>query len=155
MKKTIQIQNPNIIKKDKEKTVTSGKTIAVSFSLVACLENLPQQFGFFVETLKKIKQDNYSKFELILVNNSTSDDILQVIENDEIFKAFQSQNMLKIINSDNNNTKTQAIALGITEATKDNVLVFDFEKLNNSSNINDLFNQKKDLTDKIGIPVLS
>lgn len=153
MKKTIQIQNPNIIKKDKEKTVISGKTIAVSFSLVACLENLPQQFGFFVETLKKIKQDNYSRFELILVNNSTSDEILQVIENDEIFKAFQSQNMLKIINSDNNNTKTQAIALGITEATKDNVLVFDYEKLNNSFNINDLFNQKKDLTDKIGIPV--
>ncbi len=153
MKKTIQIQNPNINKKEKEKPVASGKTIAVSFSLIACLQNLPTQFGFFVETLKKIKQENYSKFELILINNATSSDILQIVENDEIFKAFRSQNLLKIVSSEIEIAKTQAISLGIAEASKENVLVFDYEKLNNSFNINDLFNQRKDLTDKIGVLV--
>ena len=153
MKKTIQIQNPNINKKEKEKTITTSKSIAVSFSLIASLQNLPSQFGFFVETLKKIKQENYSRFELILINNATSKEILQVVENEEIFKAFREQNLLKIVNSDTEIAKTQAITLGIAEASKENVLVFDYEKLNNSFNINDLFNQKKDLSDKIGIPV--
>jgi tetratricopeptide (TPR) repeat protein len=153
MKKTIQIQNPNINKKEKEKTFTTSKVNALSFSLVAPLLNLSKQFGFFVETLKKIKQENYSKFELILVNNATSKEILQLIENEDIFKVFREQNILKILNSTVEITKIQAITLGITEASKENVLVFDFEKLNNSFNINDLFNQRKDLSDKIGVPV--
>jgi len=153
MKKTIQIQNPNIKKKNIDNIQTSAKSVAVSFSLVAPLLNLPAPFGFFVETLKKIKQENYAKFELILINNATSNEIMQIVENEEIFKAFRSQNLLKIVNSDTEIAKTQAITLGISEVSKENVLVFDYEKLNNSFNINDLFNQKKDLTDKIGITV--
>ena len=153
MRKTIQYQNPNVIKKDKVKETVSTSLKQIPFSIIVPVKDQNEQVNHFAETLKKIKQENYSKFEVIVVNNNASQEVLSVFETNDIFKTLKDQQLLKIINPDSAIDKTKAIYLGITNASKENVLVFDIDKLNNSFNINDLFSAKKDLRDKIGIPV--
>ncbi len=151
MSKTIQYKNPNTNKKVGEKENIPTK--AISFSMVVPLQAQQNEMIHFIETLKKIKQENYAKLELILVENQASAEVLQTIEQSDIFRTFKEQNVVKLIKTENLVKKAKAIQLGIENASKDFVLVFDIEKLNNSFNINDLFAAKKDLTNKIGIPV--
>lgn len=153
MSKTIQYKNPNIIKKVNEKENVNTPAKAITFSIIVPLNAQHNQLAFFLESIKKIKQENYAKFELILVNNECSNEMIQTIEQDEIYKSLSAQNVVKIYKTSGLLKKAKAIQFGIKNATKDFVLVFDIDRLNNSFNINDLFSIKKELIAKIGIPV--
>jgi len=62
MSKTIQYKNPNINKKIGEKDVAATKNL--SYSLVVSLHDQQNEILHFIDCLKKIKQDFYSKFEI-------------------------------------------------------------------------------------------
>jgi tetratricopeptide (TPR) repeat protein len=150
MSKTIHYKNPNLNKKTGDKEITPNKNH--SYSTIVVLQEHQNQLPNFIECLKKIKQDFYSKFELILVDNQATAALIQKLENEDIFKTLTAQNLVKIVKPTSLLKKAKAIQFGIENATKEMILVLDIDRLNNSFNINDLFNFKKDLKNKVGIP---
>ncbi|MCX6232253.1 MAG: tetratricopeptide repeat protein [Bacteroidetes bacterium] len=151
MSKTIQYKNPNLNKKTGDKEIVTNKNL--SYSMVVVIQEQHNQLFHFIECLKKIKQDYYSKFEFILVDNQASAAIIQKLETEEIFKTLTAQNLVKVVKTKSLLKKVKAFQAGIENATKDVVLVFDIDKLSNSFNINDLFSFKKDITGKVGVAV--
>ncbi len=151
MSKILQYKNPHLNKKNGEKENIASRV--VSFSMIVPLTNQQHQLAHFVETLKKIKPENFAKFELILVDNHASDEVMQFIQQNEWLKTLKEQTLVKIVKIPTHVKKAKAIQSGIAHASKEFVLIFDIDRLNNSFNINDLFTAKKDLTHKVGIPV--
>ncbi len=145
MSKSIKYSNPNFNKKTPEKEVVAQKPITLS--LVVPINQQKEQIPFFIESLKKIKPEYLSKLELVLVNQQTNQTLLQ----SDIIASFKEQNILKTVNG--SSAKSKSIALGIAEATKEFVLVLDIDHLSNILNINEFFNEKRDLSNAVVAPV--
>jgi len=150
MGKIIQIKNPNIQKK--EKNSTPLKIQNIKFSLIVPLVSSGEAFIRFLESLRKLKQENYSKIELVLVDYKNDDNILKTLEQEQFYKELSSNNSLKIINSDKEPFKSKSIKNGIKNANHDLVCIFDYENLIGTFNINDFFNIKNDISGKVAIP---
>jgi len=150
MGKIIQVKNPNILKKEKNSTVLKSQNI--KFSLIVPLVNSLEAFQKWLESMRKIKQENYSKIELILLNDQSDRDIIKTLEQEQFYKELSEQNSLKVISADTGLSKSKAIEIGIKNSKYDLVCIFDYQKLTGTFNINDFFNIKNDISNKVAIP---
>lgn len=145
MSKSIKYSNPNFNKKAPEKEVVAQKPITLS--LVVSINQQKEQIPFFIESLKKIKPEFLSKLELILVNQQANETLMQ----SDVIVSYKEQNVLKTLNG--SASKSKSTAMGIAEATKEFVLVLDIDPLSNIVNINEFFNEKRDLSNAVVAPV--
>lgn len=151
MGKTIQVKNTNILKKDKN--FNPSKIYNINFSLIVPLVNSIEALNRWIETMRKLKQENYSKIELVLIDYSNDNKLLNNIEQEQFYKDLLSRNSVKVIKEENVRSKSKAIEKGIANAAFETVCVFDYENLTGTFNINDFFGLKKDISGKIGVPV--
>lgn len=97
------------------------KTSAYPISVLICAKNEAENLKRF---LPKIINQNYSSFEIVLINDASYDDSLDIME------SFQEQHKhIKIVNVENNEAfwgnKKYALTLGIKAATHDYLLFCD------------------------------
>lgn len=103
-------------KKQKKKLVKE-----IPISVIICAKNEAENLQKF---LPYIIEQNYSDFEIVLINDASSDETLEIME------AFQSQNSnIKIINVENIEAfwgnKKYALTLGIKAAKNEHLLFTD------------------------------
>ena len=102
-----------------KKENTKKETIPVS--VIICAKNEAENLEKF---LPSIINQNHPNFEIVLINDASSDETLEVMEN---FK--EKNNNIKIVNVQNNESfwgnKKYALTLGIKTATYENLLFTD------------------------------
>jgi len=102
----------------KEKKVSTEQ---IPISIIVCAKNEAENLQEF---LPSIINQKYSNFELVLINDASSDDTL------EVMKSFKEQHAnIKIVNVKNNEAfwgnKKYALTLGIKVATNEHLLFTD------------------------------
>ena len=102
----------------------------VSISIIVCAKNEEENIKKFIPHLAN---QNYPNFEIILIDDASSDETL------EIFEAFEKQyHNIKLVKVANNEAfwgnKKFALTLGIKSATKDYLLFTDADCYPNSEN---------------------
>lgn len=109
-----------------------GKKFEVPVSVILCARNEAKNI---IKNLPLILSQEYSNFELILINDGSSDDTLTIFET---FKdEYNSQIPIKIVNVAHNEkfwgNKKFALSLGIKSATHEHLLFIDADCWPNST----------------------
>lgn len=104
-----------------DKKSTNQKSVALPISVIVCAKNEAQNLKEFLPSI--IEQD-YPNFEIVLINDASSDDTLEIME------GFQKLNQhIKIINVENIEAfwgnKKYALTLGIKGAKHEQLLFTD------------------------------
>ncbi|WP_310554465.1 glycosyltransferase [Flavobacterium sp.] len=99
-------------------------------SVIVCAKNEEENVSNYIPLLLK---QNYPNFELVLINDASSDETLEVLE------GFEKNNAnVKLIKVENNEAfwgnKKFALTLGIKSATHDNLLFIDADCYPDSEN---------------------
>ena len=103
--------------KNKQKSVSN----LVPISVVVCAKNEAKNLQ---KNLPHILEQKYSNFEVVLINDASSDETL------EVMKSFQKKHTnIKLVNVENNENfwgnKKYALTLGIKAATNEHLLFTD------------------------------
>ncbi len=98
---------------------TKSKPYDIPVSIIVCAKNEAENLQ---QLLPKLLQQSYKNFEIVLINDASSDETLEVME------QFQKENThIKVVDVENNEAfwgnKKYALTLGIKAATND-FLVF-------------------------------
>ena len=105
-------------------TSKKNKRLDIPISVIICARNESENLRKY---LPSILQQNYPDFELVLINDGSTDDTLEVFK---LFKEkYQKSHQIKIVDVLPNETfggnKKQAITLGIKAASNDYLLFTD------------------------------
>ncbi|WP_395058360.1 glycosyltransferase [Flavobacterium sp.] len=102
----------------------------VSVSVIVCAKNEEENVKNFIPLLAN---QNYSNFEIILIDDASSDETLEVFEQFE--KQYANVKLVKVANNEAFwGNKKFALTLGIKAATKDYLLFTDADCYPNSEN---------------------
>ena len=98
-------------------------------SIIVCAKNEAENLQILVP---KLLQQSYKNFEIVLINDASSDETLEVIEN------FQQKNsQIKLVNVENNEAfwgnKKYALTLGIKAATNEYLVFTDADCIPSST----------------------
>ena len=101
----------------------------IPVSVIVCAKNEAQNLAILIP---KLVEQNYAQFEIVLINDASSDDTLEIMES---FKAQHSN--IKIVDVINNEAfwgnKKYALTLGIKAATHNYLLFTDADCIPNSN----------------------
>lgn len=102
-----------------------------------------QQVPELLRNLHPVLQDNFSDFEIILVNNTNGRNFSRAIEplNDGLKHNIFQLNLSSTVN------KNHAILAGLDRANGDYIIIFEFDFLQKPTIILDLFNKSSDGND--------
>lgn len=102
----------------------------VSVSVIVCAKNEEENVKNFIP---RLANQNYSNFEIILIDDASSDETLEVFEKFE--KQYPNIKIVKVANNEAFwGNKKFALTLGIKAATKDYLLFTDADCYPNSEN---------------------
>ena len=102
----------------------------ISISIIVCAKNEEKNVKKHIPLLAK---QNYPNFEIILIDDASSDDTLTVFE--EFEKQYSNIKLVKVANNEAFwGNKKFALTLGIKAATKDYLLFIDADCYPNSEN---------------------
>ena len=107
-----------------------SKTKHVSVSVIVCAKNEEENVKKFIPLLAN---QNYSNFEIILIDDASSDETLEIFEQFE--KQYTNVKLVKVANNEAFwGNKKFALTLGIKAAKKDYLLFTDADCYPNSEN---------------------
>ncbi|MDC3113036.1 glycosyltransferase [Pelagibacteraceae bacterium] len=108
----------------------------MSFSLIIPLFNEEKNIQFLINEFLNIKNLLKENFEIILINDCSTDKTLSVINS---LKLDKSEN-IKIINNKKNLGQSWSLRIGINNAFYDTIVTIDGDGQNNPSDIPELLN---------------
>ncbi len=109
----------------------------MNFSIVIPVFNEELNIEVLIEEIFLSLQNNKYNFEVILVNDASTDSSLEVISN--LQKKFP--NILKVINNNQNSGQSYSITKGIKTALNDTIVTIDGDGQNNPKDIPVLLNK--------------
>ena len=99
------------------------------FSIVIPIFNEAENIEFLIEEIQKSLQKKYNKFDLILVNDGSSDDTVEVVNN------LKKKYHIILLNNDINKGQSYSIHKGITESKNNIIVTLDGDGQNNPVDI--------------------
>lgn len=144
MSKSFKNANSNTPKKVVEKEHVALKNNPLS--IIVPLHNQVTHVQFLEESLKRIKPENLSKIELVLMNTTVDQQVINAVAESATLSALKAQNILKYSADENGQSVVKAITSGIEKASNEFVFIFDMNHINAAFNLNDLFVGSKDLS---------
>ena len=115
----------------------------MSFSLIIPLFNEEKNIQFLINEFLNIKNLLTENFEIILVNDCSTDNTLKVINS---IKFDKSEN-IKIINNKKNLGQSWSLHIGIKNSVYDTIVTIDGDGQNNPSNIPELLKIYRSMPD--------
>lgn len=115
----------------------------MSFSLIIPLFNEEKNIQFLINEFLNIKNLLTENFEIILVNDCSTDNTLKVINS---IKFDKSEN-IKIINNKKNLGQSWSLHIGIKNSFYDTIVTIDGDGQNNPSNIPELLKIYRSMPD--------
>ena len=115
----------------------------MSFSLIIPLFNEEKNIQFLINEFLNIKNLLTENFEIILVNDCSTDNTLKVINS---IKFDKSEN-IKIINNKKNLGQSWSLYIGIKNSFYDTIVTIDGDGQNNPSNIPELLKIYRSMPD--------
>ena len=102
------------------------------FSIVIPIFNEARNIEFLLKEINK-SLENFKKYEIILVNDSSTDETLKVINN------IKNKN-IKIITNDSNQGQSYSIFKGVKNSSYDTIITIDGDRQNDPADIPNLYN---------------
>ena len=102
------------------------------FSIVIPIFNEARNIEFLLKEINK-SLENFKKYEIILVNDSSTDETLKVIN------KIKNKN-IKIITNDSNQGQSYSIFKGVKNSSYDTIITIDGDRQNDPADIPNLYN---------------
>ncbi|MFC1734107.1 glycosyltransferase, partial [candidate division KSB1 bacterium] len=127
-------------KRDKENKIQN----AVSVSLIIAIDNNAKELPLLLESIEKLSETTLSQIEIIISDNDSKDNSIEILENNRLIKDLIEKQVLFIIKNDTRLNKPAILKAAMDNATKHYISVININYLNKVLDLNEIISVKKE-----------